>query len=123
MTKRKLKMIHRDDLSYLLHVALRKCCDSPQTSISWNIINLMVDTENKKWSNYLDAVYTEIKRVYDYFIEKNEKMEFRNLKNAVERSSLAWKEYMGDYQSSILHCSFQLFTDEDWIGYIYAVAE
>ena len=122
---KKQKLLSRDDLDYYLHVALRKCCDSPQTSIAWNIIDLMTDDENtgKYWSEYLDSVYEGLVKIFKLSNEKKIKITYLNIKQIVSERSLYWRSSEINRQSNILMCSFRLFTDGDWSAYINAICD
>jgi hypothetical protein len=101
-----MNKIHIEDLGVNLHTGLRKACDSPATSIAWNIINLM----DADWMTYLEFVHEGIDVC-------------ENVCKHIKDKSLSFREYMGNPHLSILHCSFKLFDDDDWLGYCVYVDE
>lgn len=105
----------REDLGPLLHTALRKMCDSAATSLAWNLIDLIVDHENKAWHEYLNTVWAAI--------ERDKPEEHWLLLLTVKRASVDELRYAGDRAKSALHCAFRLFNLEDWTGYISFIWE
>lgn len=88
-----------EDLGVLLHTALRKCCDSPPTSLAYNLISM--EAFSAWWTTYLAMVQT-----------KGAPVTVDKLKAAVKE--LDW----GDAARNALHIAFDLFSDDDWAGFI-----
>jgi len=108
--KIKLPLLKDLDLLYLLHVALRKSCDSKATSIAWNAINLM---ENEHKESYINYIYDDLEKD----IKERTYYSFSDLIHLIRKSSLSWRDYFGNHAASILACSFDLFSIDDWEGY------
>jgi hypothetical protein len=103
------------DVGESLHVALRKACDSTPTSIAFHAIELL---NPKRWKEYLKKVLAEIEAEDEHRpIETRER-----LAQIVRRVSLADHDYIGNSPHAILHCAFELFSSEDWLGYVYYLA-
>lgn len=96
----------REDLGYLLHSALRKEVHSTASAIAWQIINIMNPGE---FGEYLNVVFPDIDG-------KNFKS-VNALVRVLKKSSLEKYDYIAKPAPTILHCAFQLFTNDDWIGY------
>ena len=130
-------MIAKESLGEILHVALRKGCDSKATSLTYNVISAM---PNSIWREFLDVVWLGLK------VQKvNEKNAGQCLKKAAldyddfkgtlaERSNLSKvaktlpeSETAGrtddDIRSEraawrkIFKLSLEMFDDDDWGGF------
>lgn len=91
-----------EQLGYCLHSALRKCCDSEPTSILWNIVHFLPEGV---WNQYLVFILPHINTV-----TRPKRWV------ALKKHSLEW-EFMGEPPKAAMHCTFKLFTDDDWQGY------
>lgn len=94
------KLIERDQWGYALHTALRKCCDSHQTTIAYICVREM----HSSWSLYLkhlgqcDGTWETLKEM------------------SLSWDSHAVPKHESDF-ASILGLSFKLFSDNDWKAY------
>lgn len=99
MPRRDKDLSAREDLGVNLHTALRKCCDSIPTSIAYNLISL--DEFTSAWEHYLQLV-----------VAKGRPVTVAKLKKSA--ADLEW----GDARRNALHCAFDLFSDDDWAGFV-----
>lgn len=96
---------NKSEYWYLITLALRKLCDSPQTSIVWNASqNLTHDAI--EWC--VDLVYQAVTAQQYTSVEE--------LIQAVKQVCLSDSEYMGKSERALIHCAFRLFNDNDWAG-------
>lgn len=98
--------VGRDDLLYVLHVALRKACHSRPTSLAWNLIGI-----DKCFDAAMDSYLNEVWK--------------RFLKAKPEQFAAAAKAAVGDalpWGSSSAHVAlritFEMFDDNDWEGFV-----
>lgn len=94
--------IERDDLGPLIHTALRKCCDSSESSLVYNVIHLCIGTENNGWGSYLDLAWAELDNAN------------RPLWECAKRAGAAL-EY-GNAERNALRLSMALMSQSDWEG-------
>lgn len=97
-----------DDLGVYLHTALRKCCDSKPTTVVWNLIQLRVYGVENGWEDYLQ-----------YLSEGLTGREFssrEDLANTIKQLSLGFV-YFGEPFKAALHTLFEMFSEDDWLGY------
>lgn len=103
-----MKLVNKNEYGAALHTALRKCCDSTQTSIAYNLISEMVGQE---WGEYVS------------FLGKKglgKPKTDEDLAARVKELSLSedWWSYNDRTPwKKILWLTFKLFTDTDWSGY------
>jgi hypothetical protein len=58
--KKQGKLVLKESFGEVLHTALRKACDSPPTTVAYNVIKLMPNTI---WHEWLDVVWTEFNKI------------------------------------------------------------
>jgi len=100
----------REELGPDLHTALRKYCQSPQTTIAYNVIHLMIELDNDMWRDYLDFVWKHIDG------KKS------NIQHRVHVASVKWanedrKREWNNYIFYTIGSAFKLFDSSDWYGY------
>lgn len=108
--------IVKEDLGYLLHVALRKICDTPETTLAWNLLGL--NAMQPAWARYLEQVWDKL----DQYTAKNvhallETVADEIVSTAIATTGCPFKEQM------ILHCAFNLFSVYDWECFASTLAE
>jgi hypothetical protein len=97
----------KNEYWYLITLALRKSCDSPQTSILWNVAqNLRDDTI--EW--FVNLVYGAVTAQQYATTEE--------LAEAVKKAVMNDHTYMGNHERASIHCTCKLFNDDDWAGMI-----
>lgn len=89
-----------DEYGYLMHTALRKCCDSTATSIAWNAVHL---SKKGVWSGFADQC------------AKAEARTGEDLEKVFREEGLPHVD--GEmYVWQILDMAFEQFDDVDWNG-------
>ncbi len=94
------------DLGVDIHTALRKYCDSPQTSAMCNIIHM--DAFRDAWEAYLKSVISKL--------EGNLSM-IDALQKSVEE--LPYRQP----DTNVMRCVFRCFDDDDWQGIVSFISE
>lgn len=104
----------RETLAESLHTALRKLCDSTETSIAWNLIGSYTNGQNQLghdvWVQYLDFVWEGLPYVSDTTTYQDV------LSCSAERLPYTC------YESNVLRLVFSLFNDSDFTsmgGFLY----
>ena len=103
--------IFKEDLSFDLHTALRKCCDSDVTSLAWNLFHII---SKKATKVFYDAVWSAI--------QTKEPTNQAQVISAV-RDAIMSIRYAGDCHLSALHCCFRMFSTDDWANYCQYLSE
>ncbi len=107
----------RENISTNLHVALRKVCDSKPTSIIWNVFSIALDYngQNPNFIKYFDDLPI-------FLIENYENINgLKTLADYVKKFTLKF-DFDG-YLGNIASCAFELFEEDDWLGYCIYLAD
>ena len=94
-----------DEYGYLMHTALRKCCDSTPTSIAWNAVHLLGPT----WATYCSRC-SEAGAVTGEALLKVFEEHGLNTDDREKDPKGEW------YARSILDMAFEQFDEGDWDG-------
>ena len=100
----------REELGPDLHTALRKYCDSPQTTIAYNVIHLMIELDNDMWCDYLDSVWAVIEGKSSVIPQK---VRIASKRWADKERKREWNNYIFYALGNCL----KLFDSSDWYGY------
>jgi hypothetical protein len=101
----KFKLYDGEEVYACLHTALRKLCDSKITSAAWNAFqNLSGDA--RRW--VCEPVEQALKGSYET-IEAFEQ---------ACKTACMDAEYMGVSEKAMVHCMYELFSADDWSGYL-----
>ena len=106
----------RESLSECVHTALRKLCDSKQSSLLWNIIALKCNDFNREregdvWTNYLDNLWKLLKLVDNESFTTSEAL-------VLAATELGY----GNYEVNIFSLAVECLSDQDlygMAGYLY----
>lgn len=98
----------RNDLGYILHTALRKGCDSKESSLCWNVVNY--DDFDKEWKAFLDIVWSNL-----------ESREIPALESCLVKSIDSMD--FGTVKKNIFMLSFQILTEADLEGIACFIGE
>jgi hypothetical protein len=94
------------EVYYAVTVALRKACDSKPTTILWNASHGLSD-EARRW--VCEPIETVLRGPTEYATVED-------FVSAAKAACLE-AEYSGKYEQQMIHCLYELFTNDDWAGY------
>jgi hypothetical protein len=100
-------MVGREDISVLLHTALRKTCDSTVTSAAWNLMFLL---DQETTEAFYDAIWKRLATI-------RPEAKILEVRRCVRLGITKDLEYAGNHQRSLAWCVFKMFDEADWAGY------
>lgn len=102
-----LPAIKREELGHLLSEALKRYCEGEKARLAARLIRQL---RPEVWQQYLDVVW----KGYDGLACTSEEM----ITNSLRLSSVEdWLAPEGDDVAGMLHSTFKLFTEGEWLGY------
>ena len=109
--------IPREELGEALRTALRKCCDSPQTTIAWQVVRLLTNNDDgdEVWGEFLDVVYDSLNHESIYPIRDR-------LKNVCQKWA-STHPHKGNALTIIFQKSLLIFSNSDWCGFATFIEE
>lgn len=97
-----------------LHTALRKCCDSPITSVAWNVIHMLGDSD---WADYGRAV---VERLHGKTFATKREVVAELVKITEEHgpaNAPGIYRWIMQPSRAALKCTLDLFSADDWLGF------
>ena len=101
---KRVRLHAKAEWSELLHVALRKVCDSKATSAAWNLIYLM----DEGWEGYLVHLKESLPEAVAQAAG--------SVSQGLRCASMSWK-YLGSHETVAFYCVLCLVDDTDWEGF------
>lgn len=109
------------EVGYVLHTALRKCCDSRPTSLAWNVVSLV----GPAWTYYCQLVTKQL-LAGEYPVQAASKaaIDLDGAFAARHEEGMEWlRQVDGPCQLQVLIFILEEFSDLDWecfVSYIDA---
>lgn len=113
-------------VSYLLHLALRKNCNSKPTSILWNLVNVDDTNMPRVWETYAGDIKLALIKNADKIKTDDDIIEIvKDLSLPRYESKEKYPRKMSDVNSLeiSMRLVMSLFTDEDWARYTLYLSE
>ncbi len=130
---RTVRKKHVEWIGVSFHTALRKCCDSPATTIAWNLINLLTPDDmnaetNNCWTRWLEHLRNRLIGFktdnhltlarYVRRISLNDSVQTETGRDNLS-DNIWWHKNDSPhdvYVNNSLHTVLRTFKDDEWLG-------
>jgi hypothetical protein len=100
-------MVKRENISELLHTALRKLCDSKITSAAWNMMYLLSPATTQE---FYGTIWKRLEKV-------EREAEYEEIVKQVRLAITKDFDYIGSNEKALVYCVFCCFDKKDWDSY------